>query len=74
MRFLFIVFAIFLDSLASENTICEVFSNHGNADENESTYFKKRKRYGRLGLVRVFSRSKRKSVDLKGNLIDEVKM
>ncbi|XP_028393805.1 kazrin-like isoform X2 [Dendronephthya gigantea] len=43
----------------------EVYTNHA-TEADDLTYYKKRRRYGRLGLVRVFSRGKKKSVDLRG--------
>lgn len=43
----------------------EVYSNHA-TEADDLTYYKKRRRYHRLGLVRVFSRGKKKSVELKG--------
>lgn len=70
---LWYITSIFLDSLAtsgvSGHETClsnsEVYTNH-TTDADDLSYSKKRKRYSRLGLVRVFSRGKKKSEDSRG--------
>ena len=50
------------DGLVLSNA--EVYTNRA-TEADDLSYYKKRKRYGRFGLVRVFSRGKRKSTDMK---------
>ena len=45
----------------------EVYTNN-TTDADDPSYYKKRKRYSRLGLVRVFSRGKKKSEELRGKV------